>query len=35
MVVRVCGHYNYDELTLKKDVNNIVKDTIKHRLNGY
>ena len=34
-VMKVCGHYNYDKLTLKKDVNNIVKDTIKHRLNGY
>jgi hypothetical protein len=35
MVISVCGHYNYDKLTLKKDINNIVKDTIKHRLNGY
>jgi hypothetical protein len=35
MVISVCGHYNYDKLALRKDVNNIVKDTIKHRLNGY
>jgi hypothetical protein len=34
-VISVCGHYNYDKLTLKKDVNDVVKDTIKYRLNGY
>lgn len=35
MVISVCGHYNYDKLTLRKDVNDVVKDTIKYRLNGY
>lgn len=35
MVISVCGHYNYGKLTLRKDVNNIVKDTIKYKLNGY
>jgi hypothetical protein len=35
MVISVCGHYNYDKLTLKEGVNDIVKDTIKYRLNGY
>jgi len=35
MVINVCGHYNYDKLTLKEGINDIVKDTIKHRLNGY
>ena len=35
MVIKVCGHYNYDKLPLKKDINNIIKDTIKHKLNGY
>ena len=34
-VIKVCGHYNYDKLTLKKDISNIVKDTIKYKLNGY
>ena len=35
MVIRVCGHYNYDKLPLEKDISNIIKDTIKHKLNGY
>ncbi len=35
MVISVCGHYNYDKLTLKEGINDIVKDTIKYRLNGY
>jgi hypothetical protein len=35
MVIRVCGHYNYDKLPLKEGINDIIKDTIKYRLNGY
>ena len=35
MVIRVCGHYNYDKLPLEKDISSIIKDTIKHKLNGY
>lgn len=34
-VIQVCGHYNYDKLSLERDVNNIIKDAIKHKLNGY
>lgn len=34
-VIKVCGHYNYDKLPLKKDISNIIKDVIKFRLNGY
>lgn len=35
MVISVCGHYNYDKLALREGINDIVKDTIKYRLNGY
>ena len=34
-VIKVCGHYNYDKLPLKEGINDIIKDTIKYRLNGY
>jgi hypothetical protein len=35
MVIQVCGHYNYDKLPLDRDLDNIIKDTIKHKLNEY
>ena len=35
MLIQVCGHYNYDKLPLKKDINNIVKELIKYRLDEY
>jgi hypothetical protein len=35
MVIRVCGHYNYNKLPLKEGINDTIKDTIKYRLNGY
>ncbi len=34
-VIRVCGHYSYDKLPLKKDLTNTVKDIIKYKLYGY
>lgn len=35
MLIKVCGHYNYDKLPLKEGINDIIKDIIKHKLNGY
>ena len=34
-VIRVCGHYSYDKLPLKRDLTNTVKDIIKYKLYGY
>lgn len=35
MMIRVCGHYNYSKLPFKEGINDIIKDTIKYKLNGY
>lgn len=35
MVIKVCGHYNYDKLSLGEDLDYIIVNEIKHKLNEY
>jgi hypothetical protein len=33
-LIKICGHYNYDKLPILNDITNIIKDTIKIKLNN-